>query len=143
MFAGNMAVYENIFWAPWCVDTTLGARNKMTRLAGYHWRNGKLYYKPDALKSFGLLRMEEEDGKESLVLNKHHWFEVRTDDLVVIGSVAEERVEPCSERPCTGVISFFDRNLGGPLGNYEGSRSITCVRSKVLPSPSSLSIIQT
>ncbi|EGZ09798.1 hypothetical protein PHYSODRAFT_523206 [Phytophthora sojae] len=138
-------VYD-IFWAPCCVDTTYGVRNKMTKLgalAGYHWRNGKLYYKPDALKSFGLLRMEEEDGKESLVLNKHHWFEVRTDDLVVIGSVAEERVEPCSERPCTGVISFFDRNLGGPLGNYEGSRSITCVRSKVLPSPSSLSIIQT
>ncbi|ETL87521.1 hypothetical protein L917_13305 [Phytophthora nicotianae] len=42
----------NIFSAPCCVDTTLGVRNKMPKLAGYHWEDGKLFYQADALKSF-------------------------------------------------------------------------------------------
>lgn len=134
---------SDIFRAPCCVDTVYGVRNKMTKLAGYQWENGKLYYKPDALKSFGLLKMEE-NGSQFLVLNKVHWFKVQPDDFMVIGTVAEKRVEPCTERPCTGVISFFDRNLGGPSDNSKSPHSITIrVRSKVRPSSSSLSVLPT
>lgn len=36
----------------------------------YYWEDGKLYYKADAMKSCGLLKMEEEDGTEFLVQRK-------------------------------------------------------------------------
>ncbi|KAG2829825.1 hypothetical protein PC112_g7936 [Phytophthora cactorum] len=64
----------SVFTASCCVDTALGKRNKMTLLGGYHWYDGKLYYKPDALRSFGLLKMEGEDGSECLVLRKLHCY---------------------------------------------------------------------
>ncbi|EGZ09787.1 hypothetical protein PHYSODRAFT_338520 [Phytophthora sojae] len=55
-----------IFTAPCCVDNTLSMRNKMTMLGGYRWENGTLFYKVEALKAFGLLKVEEEDGTELL-----------------------------------------------------------------------------
>ncbi|GMF33930.1 unnamed protein product [Phytophthora fragariaefolia] len=118
-------------------------RNKMTMLAAYHWENEKLYYRADALKSFGLLKMEEEDGSQFVVLNKVHWFSVRAHDLTVIGSVSENRVEPCAERPCMGVISFFDHNLGGPVSAARDPRSaIIQKENTVSPSPT-LSVVPT
>ncbi|GMF47382.1 unnamed protein product [Phytophthora fragariaefolia] len=130
--------FWDILMAPCSVDTTLALRNKMIMLTGYCWDNGKLCYKPRALKAFGLLKMEEEDGTEFLVLRKLHWFNVPTVDLVVIGSVSEQCVDPCPERPCTGVVSFFDRSLGGPVEHTGGTivRSIR-VRNMVLRSLSS------
>ncbi|KAF1776726.1 hypothetical protein GQ600_16416 [Phytophthora cactorum] len=50
----------NVFTAPCSVDTTLGMLNKMMMLRGYEWREGKLCYKRDALKAFGILKMEED-----------------------------------------------------------------------------------
>ncbi|KAH7467240.1 uncharacterized protein KRP23_11564 [Phytophthora ramorum] len=129
----------DILLSPCCVDTTLGARNKMMKLAGYYWEDGKLYYRGDAMKSFGLLKVEEEDGSEFMALRKLGWFEVHQEDLFVIGSVTGQRVEPCSERPCTGVVSFFDRDLGGAVDEPEGPRSQTTRdRNKISPALLSL-----
>lgn len=127
-----------ILTAPCSVDTTFATRNKMMLLSGYCWDGGRLYYKPEALKAFGLLRMEEEDGSEFIVLRKLHWFQVPTVDLIVIGSVSDEHVEPCAERPCTGVVSLFGRSLGGPLDRSKvwSLRG----RNKVSSSPSLRSI---
>lgn len=106
----------------------------MTKLAGYHWESGKLYYKADALKPFGLLKMEGEDGSQFLVMHKIRWFDARDEDLVVIGAVAGGRVEPCGERPCSGVVGFFDRSLGGPVCDAASLRSVVIrVGNKVSP----------
>ncbi|KAG6958208.1 hypothetical protein JG687_00009537 [Phytophthora cactorum] len=132
----------DIFSAPCCVDTTLGVRTKMPKLSGYHWEGGKLFYRADALKSFGLLKMEEQNGAEFLVLRKLHWFKVYQDDLFVIGSVTEQRVQPCSERICSGVVSFFDRNLGGPTNECGSPRSQAIhAMNKVALSPPSMGIL--
>lgn len=72
-----------IFFAPCCVDTTLASRNKMTLLGGYRWDGGELYYTTEALKAFGLLKMTEDDGSESVVLRKLHLFEILTDNLFI------------------------------------------------------------
>ncbi|KAE9133099.1 hypothetical protein PF006_g15124 [Phytophthora fragariae] len=97
---------------PCCVDAALGVRSRIMLLGAYQWTDNKLYYKSDALKAFGMLKMEE-DGVEYLVLHKLHWFTVPQDNLIGIGVISGERVDPCNERPCTGVISFLDRRLGG------------------------------
>ncbi|KAG7384381.1 hypothetical protein PHYPSEUDO_002642 [Phytophthora pseudosyringae] len=135
----------SIFAAPCCVDTTLGKRNKMTMLGGYRWHDGKLYYRLDAFKAFGILKMEEEDGSEFLLLRRLHWFAVPRNDLYVIGTMSEERVEPCSERPCTGIVSFCDRRLGGDVEESEGGerRSIflMCVKCKVAPGPGTMNVL--
>ncbi|KAG3199840.1 hypothetical protein PC128_g4998 [Phytophthora cactorum] len=104
-----------VFTAPCCVDKTLKLRNKMFLLGGYHWENGKLYYTVSALKSFGLLKVNEKDGTEFLVFRKIRWFRVLRDDLFVFAAVSNHRVEPCDERPRAGVVGFCDRRLGGPL----------------------------
>ncbi|KAL3672766.1 hypothetical protein V7S43_002058 [Phytophthora oleae] len=108
-----------VFLAPCCVDSTLALRNKMTLLGGYRWQDGKLYYTASTLKAFGLLRMEEEDGTAFVVQHKLHWVEVPSDNLFAIGLVVGEGVEPCGERLCTGVVSFFEQDVGGgptPMG---------------------------
>ncbi|EGZ09336.1 hypothetical protein PHYSODRAFT_524550, partial [Phytophthora sojae] len=97
---------------PCSVDTALGVRSRIMLLGGYQWVDNKLYYSPGALKAFGMLKMEE-DGVEYLILHKLHWFTVPQGNLIGIGVISGERVEPCNERPCTGVISFLDRKLGG------------------------------
>ncbi|KAF1776711.1 hypothetical protein GQ600_16398 [Phytophthora cactorum] len=51
-----------------------GNTNKMTTLTGYCWVDGNLCYKPEALKAFGMLKVEEEDGAEFMALRKLHWF---------------------------------------------------------------------
>ncbi|ETL87520.1 hypothetical protein L917_13304 [Phytophthora nicotianae] len=104
----------NVFVAPCSVDTTLGMLSKMMMLRGYEWMEGELCYKRDALKAFGILRMEE-DGAEFLALRKLCWFHVPRHELAVIGAVSGQRVEPCTERPCLGVVGFFDRSLGGSI----------------------------
>jgi hypothetical protein len=97
---------------PCCIDTCLGVRSRIMLLGGYGLEDGRLYYKPAALKAFGLLKMEEE-GKEYLALHKLHWFTVPAENLIVIGAINGARVEPCPERPCAGIVSFLDRRLGG------------------------------
>ncbi|KAJ8556575.1 hypothetical protein ON010_g9392 [Phytophthora cinnamomi] len=133
----------SIFSASCCVDTALGRRNKMTMLAGYCWVDSKLYYGPEALKSFGLLKMEEENGTEFVVLRKLHWFSVPKNDLIVIGSVHEERVKPCTTRPSIGIVSFFGQILGG--GDEEDTTRhrtrLVRVRSKISPGPDSINVL--
>jgi hypothetical protein len=108
---------------PCCVDSALGVRSRIMLLGGYRLVDGKLYYKPATLKAFGLLKMEE-DGVEYLALHKLHWFTVPIDNLIGIGVISGQRVEPCNERPCMGVIRFLDRELGGTSNradSYKGS----------------------
>ncbi|KAE9354231.1 hypothetical protein PR003_g3467 [Phytophthora rubi] len=97
---------------PCCIDTALGVRSRIMLLGGYRWEDGKLYYNPAALKALGMLKMED-DGVEYLVLHKLYWFRVPRDNLIGIGVMTGPRVEPCNERPCTGIVSFLDRRLGG------------------------------
>ncbi|KAG3162190.1 hypothetical protein PI124_g6687 [Phytophthora idaei] len=104
-----------VLTAPCCVDTTLGVRCKMIMLGGYSWHNNQLYYKVEALKAFGVLKMVEEDGTVYFVFRKVHPVKVPRDEFLVIGRVLGCRVEPCVERKCTGPVSLFDRNLGGTV----------------------------
>ncbi|KAG7382198.1 hypothetical protein PHYPSEUDO_005126 [Phytophthora pseudosyringae] len=101
-----------ILSVPCCIDTALGVRSRIVLLGGYTFEDAKLYYTPSALKAFGLLKMEE-DGAEYLVMHKLHWFTVPRENLIAIGVITGHRVEPCNERPCTGIVSFLDRRLGG------------------------------
>ncbi|ETK80814.1 hypothetical protein L915_13596 [Phytophthora nicotianae] len=125
-----------VITAPCCVDTILKLRNKMSLLGGYHWDNGKLYYTTSALKSFGILKVEEEDGMGFLVLRKIRWFRVLRDDLFVIATISNHQVEPCDQRRSTGVISFCDRRLGGPLveiGTRDFNKGSILVKQKNNP----------
>jgi hypothetical protein len=131
-----------LFSASCSVDTALGRRNKMTMLGGYEWEDGTLRYRPAALKSFGMLRVDEEDGATFLALRKLHWFAVPRNDLVTIGLVSEDHVQPCSERPSTGVISFFGRSLGGCV-NEGGRPRRRSVKSKVVPGPPTMNVFPT
>ncbi|KAK1939895.1 hypothetical protein P3T76_008218 [Phytophthora citrophthora] len=106
-----------IFTEPCSVDSTLKLRGKMTSLGGYRYDNGKLFYRTDALKAFGLLKLEEKDGTEYLVLQKQNWLGTTRSNLYVIGKVSGQSVEACGERPCTGQVTFFDRRLGGNIGS--------------------------
>lgn len=101
-----------IFTLPCSVDSAYGVRNRMVMLGGYQLDNGKLYYTTRALKAFGLLQQVEEDGSEFLVLHKLKSFK-SAENLFVIGTISNDRVEICPERQAYGAISFFDRNLGG------------------------------
>ncbi|KAH7476815.1 uncharacterized protein KRP23_7490 [Phytophthora ramorum] len=100
--------------APCCVDATLGVRAKMILLGGYVWEDDMLRYKIETLKSFGVLNMLDEDGVHFLVLSKLHWLSIPRQDMIVIGEVHGQRVTPCPERPCTGIVSVFGKSLGGP-----------------------------
>lgn len=131
-----------VFFAPCCVDTTLALPNKMTMLGGYLYEDEKLYYTTEALKAFGLLKMKEGDGAEFVVLRKIHWLEVPTDNLFVIGFVAGETMGVCAERPCTGIVSFFDQVIGGDSAQTENHRSLFIrVRNKVAADPKSLNVL--
>ncbi|KAH7465786.1 uncharacterized protein KRP23_12324 [Phytophthora ramorum] len=115
---------------PCCIDTVLGVRSRIMLLGGYRWEDGKLYYHPAALKAFGMLKMEE-DGVEYLILHKLQWFTVPANNLMGIGVITGPRVEPCNERPCTGIVSFLDRRLGGASNQadcYQRSPSNRTVR---------------
>jgi hypothetical protein len=96
-----------------CVDTTLGIHCKMVLLGGYDWEDGKLHYKVETLKAFGILKMEGESGLDFIVVNKLYWLSIPRQDLVIIGKVHGQRAHPCSERRCTGVIGMFGESLGG------------------------------
>ncbi|KAG7388692.1 hypothetical protein PHYPSEUDO_011885 [Phytophthora pseudosyringae] len=103
-----------VFTAPCCVDTALGVRSKMILLGGYAWEDDKLRYNIETLKAFGVLSMQEEDGAHFLALSKLHWVSIPREDMVVIGEVHGETVTPCTERPCTGIVSVVGISLGGP-----------------------------
>ncbi|RLN87317.1 hypothetical protein BBJ28_00016387 [Nothophytophthora sp. Chile5] len=85
-------------------------------LGGYSWDNGRLYYTVEALKAFGIMKMVEEDGHEFLALHKLYWFVIPSDDLFVIGTIWDQSVVSCAERPCSGVASVFGQRLGGVAG---------------------------
>ncbi|KAG7401906.1 hypothetical protein PHYBOEH_009486 [Phytophthora boehmeriae] len=102
-----------ILSTPCSVDMTLGARCKMILLAGYTWENGTLFYRASTLRAFGLSKMTEEDGGAFMVYSKCHWFAITRKDLVVCGIVSGHVVEPCEEHACLGVVTDFDRMLGG------------------------------
>ncbi|OWZ21771.1 hypothetical protein PHMEG_0003628 [Phytophthora megakarya] len=119
-----------IFTSPCCLDTVLKLRNKMFLLGGYRCENGKLYYTTSALKAFGLLKMEDEDGSETLVVRKIRWFKVSSDDLFVVATISHHIVRPCEERPCTGILSFCDKKLGGIDDNSRGSHHSFLIRVK-------------
>ncbi|KAE9227025.1 hypothetical protein PF002_g13944 [Phytophthora fragariae] len=120
----------SVFSEPCCVDSALGPRNRLMMLGGYRWEHGRLYYKVTALKAFGMLKMEE-DGVEYLALQKLHWFTVPRDNLVGIGVISGQRVEPCHERPCTGIITLLDRKLGGGLSQVDTRHHVRPSRAMV------------
>lgn len=100
------------------------------------WKVNGSFYKAEALKAFGMLKMEEEDGAEFLVVYTLHWIGVPRDNLVVIGSVSGRRVQPCRERACAEAVRFFSRSLGGAPGQRESSRVLFVHRSThVAPAP--------
>eukprot|EP00644_Phytophthora_capsici_P014607 jgi/Phyca11/124567/e_gw1.54.96.1 len=101
-----------IFSDSCCVDTALGTRNRIVLLGGYLWEGNDLYYTPGALKAFGVLKMEE-NRVEYLAMHKLNWFSVPINNLIGVGIISGQRVEPCQERLCAGIVSFFDRSLGG------------------------------
>ncbi|GMF59407.1 unnamed protein product [Phytophthora fragariaefolia] len=96
------------------VDSALGIRSKMVLLGGYVCKDGELHYNVGTLKSFGMLSMEKEDNAIFLVIHKLRWVEVPRQDMIVIGEVHGNRVQPSIERPCTGIVSAFEQTLGGP-----------------------------
>ncbi|POM78422.1 Hypothetical protein PHPALM_4044 [Phytophthora palmivora] len=88
----------DILSVPCCVDTALGVRSRIMLLGGYREEDGKLYYKPSALKAFGLLIMEE-DGTEYLVMHKLYWFTVPRENLIGIGVITGSRETRGSFKP--------------------------------------------
>ncbi|KAE9351512.1 hypothetical protein PF008_g5896 [Phytophthora fragariae] len=98
---------------PCYVDTTLGSCCKSILLSGYVWEDGRLCYTTDTLKSFGLMKMTEDNGAQYLLLYKLHWMAIPRTDLVVIGEVNGHIVTRCSERACLGVVSMVGQTLGG------------------------------
>jgi hypothetical protein len=102
------------------IEMTLGERMRAVMLSGYVWRDGELLYSREALKAFGLLRSHHPDVEagngvhESLVhIETKWWGSMARRNLVVIGRIVGNRVEPCAPRPCDGHVKFSDRALGG------------------------------
>ncbi|KAG7390106.1 hypothetical protein PHYPSEUDO_008809 [Phytophthora pseudosyringae] len=104
-----------VLTAPCSVDTILGVRSKMVMLGGYAWQNHQLFYRTETLKAFGVMKLIEEDGAEYFAFRRIRLINVRRDDLLVIGRVVGNAVEPCVERQCMNPVTLFDRRLGGPL----------------------------
>ncbi|KAL3667991.1 hypothetical protein V7S43_006865 [Phytophthora oleae] len=111
-----------VFITPCNVDATLGVRCKLVLLGGYIWENDQLFYKVSTIKAFGLLRMVEEDGNEFIVYTKLRWRAIPHHYLYVAGAVSDTDVVPCSERLSSGVVSLFDRALGGDVIASKSSR---------------------
>lgn len=123
-----------LFSTPCCVDTAIGPRCKMVLLSGYVWEDGRLCYKVETLKSFGLLKMVEEDGTHFIALHRLHWLAIPRRDLMVIGEVNGYKVTRCSERPCTGMVSMVGKTLGGIAGSDSPTRTILKQRMSIEPS---------
>ncbi|KAJ8561787.1 hypothetical protein ON010_g7895 [Phytophthora cinnamomi] len=119
---------------PCCVDTAIGPRCKMILLSGYVWEDGRLCYKVETLKSFGLLKMVEEDGTEFIVLHRLHWFAIPRGDLMVIGEMNGYYVNASSERPCTGMVSMVGKTLGGISAPNSPTRVVLKQRMSIEPS---------
>lgn len=77
-------------------------------LESYRVEDERLFYKAQALKAFGMLKTEEEDGAEFLLVHKLHWITVPNDNLIGIGSVSGT-VQPCRECACTAVVIFLSQ----------------------------------
>ncbi|GMF30656.1 unnamed protein product [Phytophthora fragariaefolia] len=99
------------------VDAALGARSKMILLSGYVWENGELYYRARTLKALGIMKAVEPDGKELFVHTTLHWVSIPKQNFAVLGAVENRWVEPIPERPCSSILSLFDRELGGDTTN--------------------------
>ncbi|KAF1783538.1 hypothetical protein GQ600_14365 [Phytophthora cactorum] len=93
----------SLLWTPCCVDTAIGQRCKMILLSGYVWEDGRLCYKAETLKSFGIMKMVEEDSTHFIVLHRLRWLAIPQDDLMVIGEINGNNVTRCDVRPCTGM----------------------------------------
>lgn len=129
-----------VLTAPCCIDTIMGVRCKLIMLAGYVYENGKLYYSSRTLAAFGILRLVEEDGSEYLAFHKLNWISP-TQELFVIGVVSKQRVAPCEERQCDGLVSMFDCRLGGNIGEDSHRRRIA--RNKVTAGPTTIDLPNT
>ncbi|ETI49721.1 hypothetical protein F441_06518 [Phytophthora nicotianae CJ01A1] len=105
-----------LLWTPCCVDTAIGQRCKMILLSGYVWEDDRLCYKAETLKSFGILKMVEEDSTQFIVLPRLRWLSISQGDLMVIGEIHGNNVTRCDVRPCTGMVSMIGKTLGGAPG---------------------------
>jgi len=128
----------SIFTRPCCVDTVLGPRCRMTMLSSYLLEGERLFYTANALKAFGMLKVEDDTGAEFLVVEKLRWVSVPENGLTVIGSVCGRLVQPCDESPCAGLVSFFSRSLGGATDRAGSTARFThqSVHVAVVPAPS-------
>ncbi|OWZ24399.1 hypothetical protein PHMEG_000581 [Phytophthora megakarya] len=100
------------------VDTAIGPRCKMILLSGYVWEAGKLCYTSDTLKSYGMLKMVEDDNSQYLVIHRLHWVAIPRGDLMVIGKIEGYSVTRCDDRQCRGMVSMIGKRLGGhPMVN--------------------------
>lgn len=103
-------------FAPCCVDSALGIRQKLAITTGYCWNNGKLFYSKQSLSAYGLMHSAEETKSEAmLVQEKVHWFVTPVDGLVAIGIIKGTHVEPREERPHTGLVTSCSRMLVGQV----------------------------
>ncbi|EEY69241.1 putative cleavage-induced protein [Phytophthora infestans T30-4] len=112
----------SLLWTPCCVDTAIGQRCKMILLSGYVWEDDRLCYKAETLKSFGIMKMVEEDNTHFIVLHRLYWLAIPHGDLMVIGEIHGNSVKRCEVRPCTGMVSM----IGKPLGGAPGENSLSC-----------------
>lgn len=107
--------------APSCVETVLGARQKLILLMGYRWSDGKLYYEQTTLRAYGLLVTVNDEGDEfCLVQEKIYWFTAPVHALTSVGRIDGKHVEWCADQPCTCQVTPCDRVLGG-LESIDGA----------------------
>ncbi|KAL3667971.1 hypothetical protein V7S43_006848 [Phytophthora oleae] len=122
---------------PCCVDTVIGPRCKLILLSGYVWEDGKLCYKAETLKAFGVLKIVEEDGTPFIAIHRLHWISIPPGDLMVFGELHGHNVTQCSERPCHGTVSMVGSTLGGPPGINSPSKAVLEERMSIEPSQGS------
>ncbi|KAG1708211.1 hypothetical protein DVH05_024894 [Phytophthora capsici] len=125
IFFGSFA----LLLTPCCVDTAIGPRCKMIMLSGYVWEDGKLFYKAETLKAFGVLKIVEEDGASFIAIHRLHWVAIPF-DLMVFGELHGHNVTQCGGRPCHGTVTMVGRTLGGPT--VENSPSVKHISIKAL-----------
>ncbi|GMF17182.1 unnamed protein product [Phytophthora lilii] len=123
-----------LFTAPCSVDTALGVRSKMVLLGGYVWEDGKLHYKAETLKSFGMKQMAE-DGTGFLLLHKLQWLSIPQHEMVAIGEVRGHGVQPL-------IASIIGKSQGGSLTNKPQYLQDNPPVSAILVLPSQAASIQ-
>lgn len=108
--------------SPCCVESALGAHQKLIRLSGYVWNENKLYYSKTSLTSYGLYAASNEETTSDttsskqllLVHEKINWFATPRNNLICVGIIKGKHVECCIGVPRSySHIQFCDRILGG------------------------------